>query len=328
MASERILWALSARTTMSWIDFKEACNFAFGLDRLSVDSSKDQRHETDRLLPSRVLRGLTSLGHCDFTFDDTSGEVMVAPPVFVKIPSHDNSVAVLAGQRFPDTIDHLGDLAQNIGCDFRIERFPQQNRLLPDCVRITVKDENSMAELAHAAGFIFSRIPVSTLIMNAVLDLDTYLQTCQVATPRSHSAEQFDVMTLQFTMPKIGDDRSLPVLQRTHLRTGRYRHALYLSSEKGLFVDREYGVYGLLQEIGHHVLNYDVMAHTLYVPVGTPLPILIERAITLTSGKAGHYCASSIGATRGKYIAYGDVPPLQANLISQKLSQPMNHVSF
>ncbi len=318
---------------MSWGTFKEACLAILGNSHIpppfSGADETDDRHRYESAIPRRVLYGLAVLGHCDFHFSDNDGEVMVAPPAFVKLPVDGAPTAVLAGQQHPSTVDRLSTLAQAMGLPLEVISRHQPDSLLPDGVVIRMQEEDAMAALACEAGFTFSTIPASWQLLLAADTLDAYLRTCEAGPSRTPTTEQFEPDKLCFTMPQIGQYERPAALERLRFPTGRYHFVLHLANGNHLLVDRDYGIYSILRENGVHVLRYDPQHRMLIVPCGARLPILFERAMTLVSGRVGHFSSRTPHTGNDAHSAgvytYTDIPQHYVDVIARKLTQPLQY---
>lgn len=322
-----LLFALSAWRKWRWQAFKTA-----------FDEIEPKQKQVTRVGASpatfdrwRCASLLDALGHCDFTFSDGSGWLVIAPPVLVALPLPGLSRAVLCGARSPETASALAGYAESFKGAVKVSVSSQQaiRYYAPARVEIEAEDADDMARFAEAAGVAFARVPAAWSIVLLAGGLDGYLARLSWSRDPEigWQRQDFDPKSIMFGLPGTSDAR-LSRYQDPIRGTWVYR---LVREGESAPVDPSWGRFAVLDWNGKGILNYDPGRGCLRVPATSPLPRLIARALVLCSGRAPELVTDPLwepGSQRGsgyapRYVErYEGVPADVYEVVTSKLHQP------
>lgn len=302
---DQMLYVISVKQTMRWQNFKEIVNCL----------SNQEEEEQQQHLYLRSF--LDSLGHCDFDFTVNNNKVYACPPVLVRLPNLTLPQGILAGLRFPDTVEQLSQVCESINPNIYIEVAPQpeQYKLLPQRVFIQTKTENELEEIATRLNLHYNPIPTAWSLVNFSGSLEDYLQTLEwsKAGEINWKRKTFDPETLKFTTD-ISVEFKIRFSQYIHPKTQIRSYYLWRDQQSAR-VDKAWGIYAVLQELQKNVLCYDPDKSIMAIPTGATLPKLLERSLTL--------CSGYIPKLEKSFKVFRDVPDLIANKLAEKLCQTL-----
>ncbi len=320
---DRLLYVVSARGEMSWAAFKDA----FALLR-SPHPQDEPAPGAITLARYRARRALSALGHCDFAFGDGQDKIYAAPPVLTRLPQAGPAVAVLAGARVPGMTGQIEEVCAHAGSRLRVRAIQQDSAglLLPSRVTVEGGADRDYAMVAHELGITYAAAPAAWALAHFAGGLDDYLSTCSWRTGAEPNwpREDFDPEAL-----RLGDRNPASSPARVSSYRNRVRHTrmhVYWAQGRWAEVDLDWGRYAMLRELGRRVLRYDPWRCLMAVPAGTPLPVLLERALVLCSGfvPGEVWLAATAGAGQERrHMVYRDVPAAIAGLVARKAGQAL-----
>jgi hypothetical protein len=328
--SDILLYVLSAKGDVSWGEFKKVYDHLYAVHVLPNEPG-----ETNiRFSRSRAARALDSLGHCDLEFSKDSQRVYSGPPVLARLPRTGLPQAVLAGARFPQTVQRLADACKAAGSrvTLTVNDQPGGRGLFPTRVVVRAEYASDIAKAGCSLGIKFENEPPVWPVLNFSASINEYMGTLRWARARDVNwpCRDFNFDSLSYTgvrQPSEG------------VRLGRYTdpvrntpvHLLWKEGQCAE-VDGDWGRYLALREAGARVLTYDPLRFLFAAPRTVPLPRLVARALTLCSGNlpllvnaAG---ARLAGSNPVGFAVYQAIPPLIARLAATKLGQELTTCSI
>ena len=264
----------------------------------------------------RVIRNLSALGHIEILEVNRRMSIYINNPSLVRLPSLGKPSYVLTGARYPNTLELIEKTAERYNIE--IETIPNlTDGIAPDT--IILKIDNAVRSefcdelsIRVPQGYPAYDIGKFALSCGQILKNDFEPHDLTSSNFKAH----FDLNKLKFVR---GDTDELPALKehfdhRTHER----RYYLFDKQNKFLKVQKDYARYAFLALQNKKVLNYDSMDYRLSIPKSLPLPLLLERALTLCSGLCPEYDINE------KNVIFNQVPREIGEMIFKKLSQSNN----
>ena len=309
---DQLLYVISVKQTILWQKFKQIVNCLYFQD----DEQKGQQH--------LIIRSfLELLGHCDFDFTDNN-KVYACPPVLVRLPNLTVPQAILSGLRFPDTLQRLSQVCQSINPKINLEVTPQPGKykLLPQRVLIQTETEHELEEIATHLNFHYSHIPNPWSLVNFSDSLENYLQTLRWSNEVELNwtgKTTFDPQQFEFKSD-LSQDSKIRISEYSNPKT-QVRSYYFWRDQQSAKVDKNWGIYAVLQELQQNVLRYDPDKALMAIPKGATLPKLLERALTLCSGYIPEY--RNLSRSQIRFKVFRDIPDLIANKLAEKLCQTL-----
>lgn len=328
-ACETLLYVLSAKRRMSWIDFKKTYDYLYTVHVLpTAPGERNINYERNE-----IARGLDALGHCELEFSKDAQNVFSGPPVLARLPQTGLPKATLVGARFPQTVRRLKQAAKTINRRIKIVVDKQGSGHMLEPFRVVIQAElaKEIADVGQSLGVKFENEPPAWSTMNFSASLGEYMATRQWSRKADLNwlRKDFNFDSLCYTRSKweggVRLSRYVDPVRNTNLY-------LLWKEDQMSEVDGDWGRYAALNEAGINVLVYDSQQFAFGVPRTLPLPRLIARGLTLCSG----YLPSVIenGGVRFSNLdhcptaVYRDVPPAIAQLAATKLGQTLLSCSF
>jgi hypothetical protein len=318
--SNRLLYALSAKGDVLLGVFDEMFGEIFKSGQVEEEMGiLNKRRE--------MVRAFDCLGHCEIDYNER--RIYVCPPSFALLPTSGLPSGVLTGARSPKLMKKLRDIVRVEGDRARIREIPQRlrNMEMPSAIFVDVSNYEILKSIADKVGFqLQHNLP-------AAWDLADFSANIGDVAVKLKFEERnelnwpwrtFNPKTLFFDRDAFVSHNDVRFVCYTNPISQQRLHRLW-QKEKAAEVDRDWGRYLFLSELGLRVLVYDERHFRLGVPSTVPLPPLIARALTL--------CSGLLPKTIGTKEKYGDVPaghpmtvyagviPQMAALVGQKLKQ-------
>ncbi len=326
--NDALLYAVSARVEMPWKTFKETYAELYVRQQLTETDGELNR---DRY---STMRTLDSLGHCDFAFGEQGDKVYAAPAVLARLPHAGPPTAVLTGFRTPGTFERLVQASEPYTPNISISMHKQfcNERLVPARLAVQASSLEHLAALADTLGLSFVSIPPAWSVLQLSASIGDIRQNLEWSGSGelNWSRRDFDHLELRFRPPAGTPQDSHLSRYSDPVRTTNL-HVLWHGEQQAV-VDADWGRYLILNTYSRRVLLYDERRFIVAVPLGTPLPKLISRALALCSGYAPAFTpASSIPDCRCEawnYLCYRWVPPQIAGLAARKVGQALTSCSI
>lgn len=321
--SDVLLFTLSVKREITWAEFKKVYDYLYTVQILTNEVGETSIHFSR----NQTARALDSLGHCDIEFSKDSQKVYAAPPTLARLPRAGIPEAILAGARFPYTVQRMVEAckASNKRVSLVVNDQPTGYGLEP--VRVTVLAEyaKDIASLGGLMGIKFENEPPAWSILNFSASLDDFKGTLQWSKKRdlNWQHKNFNFNSLRYE----GKNQ-----QESGIRLSRYTNPVknipfYLiwKGDQCAEVDGDWGRYLALKEAGLNVIFYDPQRFLFAAPRTIPLPRLIARALTFCSGYLPRHTLNSTilrSNTLGLTV-YQDIPPQIAQLAATKIGQEL-----
>ena len=280
---ERLLYSISARGKLSFINFSDSLNAIFSQVHKRFHMDMDFNY-----LKYQTLRFLDAMGHCEVDFEKRY--IYVCPPSLILIPSFGLPKAILTGARDYELIDRLKVFIsekKGFASLHSIIQNRQRYALLPQAIYLEAISKDLIEEAALKVGII-SKLdePAAWSLINFSSDISgisdkTYFEL--MAEP-NWPKRIFSLSDLTFNKSITPTD-IIRLAEYTNPRDQQRLHWLW-QDDKAAEVDRDWGRFLFLQKQNISVLLYDSKRFLLAIPANIPLPRLISRALTLCTGLA------------------------------------------
>lgn len=280
MTPNELLFWLSARCSGSWAQFRAAVE-ELGLDNDGEEAAQFEAYP----LYQRLRFNLQSLGHVEFDAKGCDDGWRVAPPVLA-LNSHDgHTTGVLCGARLPQLVSCF--LANGAPFNCQIRPFPE----CPDAILVSASDPNQLFGLAQTTGVgCQPDAPVNLLIRLPHITDSAWSTPVELPFGRDWRVHRFVVERRS----RRWTDSSVEEAQRTS--TGLFRFTRFSrpdhfvrSAGRTFRISGQVGKYRILLEKRRNVLRFDRQTRCLTVPAICRLPMLVERALVICSGKPPRY---------------------------------------
>ena len=316
-----LLYSLSAWRKTPWTTFKKCFD---EVHRRHIVTSIRAEQETAVYFRWRVLRLLSSLGHVDVRFEAQGINVLVAPPALAALPGFGIRRAVLCGARSPSTLGDLRRAAAVEGADTTTHSQTSLSPYAPARVEIKADGNERIHATAERMGIPYLDQPPARSIAHVSVSLDEYYRNLSWSESEdlNWQREDFDVHGLKFqAVSETPPGMRLSRYQDPSTTIWRYR--LWCD---GQFAELEpdWGRYAILSACSIQNLQYDAVKRDVLVPLATPLPALLARALGLCSGyspRVGRRSRETSPDLRIRYEVFRNVPPSIFRVIANKVGQ-------
>ena len=275
-----------------------------------------------------VIRTLDSLGYCEFDFE--SGMVYMCPPGLARLPSTGLPKAVLVGARIPDLVERIRRAVKNEQDKARFITLPQRplGAEIPPLICIEADSTDTLKRISSACGLLCELDSPANLMFASLSDSLEDVRSKMIFTPHGRNIRNlrfYDVRKLMFFSAGREENRCLT----DYVDDVTNRHTYwYWDGQEAAAVDKAWGVFSVLADSNRGVLLYDNRLQRLAVPTLTPLPTLLARSLTLSTG-----IPQGIATTGDRGIAgippgyivnvYRGIDNNIADLVAMKLGQKL-----
>lgn len=280
MSAGHLLTWMSARGSGSWPQFRTAVNQLVVPPVVGADDDETDDSDRSTLSIYQQLRlNFERLGFAEFFGAAGDEEWRVAPPVLVIGPSDAGQTGFVTGAR-------SDSLMRRVETAFapRVVRIEQQENC-PNSVFLDADDRLELGRLALSVGLI-PQHQAPMAILAAVDELNSRSLGAAVDPPlgKEWTFERFHERTLRWESTRRGEfERTAFGLYRLRFR---YRTEVLMRwSDTTHRSNLPEGKYLALKRVRKQVLSYHENIATLSLPAICRPPILIDRALTLCSGK-------------------------------------------
>ena len=316
-----LIYSLSAWRDTTWTTFKKCFD---EVHRRHVVTSAREEQETAVYYRWRALRLLSSIGHIDVRFEAQGINILVAPPALAVLPGLGIRRAVLCGARSPSTLASLRKAARAEGATTAIQPQTSLSPYAPARVEVKADSDERLRSTAGRMGIPYLDQPPARSVAHVSASLDEYCRNLSwyAGEDLNWQREDFNVRSLRFE--RTGDTPSGTRLSRYQdPATTIWRYRLWRDGQFAE-LDPDWGRYAILSACSVGNLQYDPVKRDVLVPLGTPLPALLARALGLCSGYASRTGQRIVEARPGlriRYETFGDVPPSIFRLVAGKAGQ-------
>lgn len=260
-----------------------------------------------------------SLGHWEVLHAGAARRIVVAPPALARLPWPGLPRAVMCGSRSPDTIAEIHEMCDSVDGLSLTMSAQLQHPYAPARLELTGESEGHLVAAGQELSVRYDPAPAAWSIAQASGSIESYLHALawEERENLNWDRREFDPEQLRFTS---SDD----LTSRPRLRLVAYAHPSGWDWRDWLWcdgasadADRSWGRYCVLASVGRSVLHYDHREGITTVPRQIPLPKLLSRALTLSSGKAPSLILDSGIGLR----AYRSVPRPVFEVVASKLHQ-------
>ncbi len=280
MTPNELLFWLSARRCGSWVQFRAA------VDELGLDNGGDEAVQSEGYPLYRRLRfNLQSLGHVEFNANGCENGWRVALPVLA-LNSHDgHTTGVLCGARLPQLISCFLANAAPFNCQIRA--FPE----CPDAILVSASDPSPLFGLAQTIGVRCQPDAPVTLLARLPRVTDAaWSAPVELPFGRDWIVHRFVVerRSCRWTDSSVEEARRASTGLFRFTRFSRPDHFVR-SAGRTFRISGQVGKYRILLEKRRNILRFDRQTRCLTVPAICRLPMLVERALVICSGKPPRY---------------------------------------
>lgn len=318
MSADRLLLWMSARTNGSWQQFRAA------VEQLPVpddgndadaDGSEDGVDIGGLPLYQALRLNLQRVGHAEFWPGAHGIEWRVTPPSLAIVQRHDGVLGVLAGARSVRLLDKLSALAGS-----RLETWHQSNCPASLCIRASEIDE--LEDLANRSGLHVQKDAARALLTCLPpVDDPAVRRRADLPFGADWRVEQFDPRALRWQQSQR--DAALSSRLGLFRFSLAYQHPVFLSDRGSFFrVPPQVGKFVVARRQHRRFIRHDSKRLALSVPAIYRPPFLIERALTLSSGRLAVYQRTP---QEGGLLEYTEVSAEVARLAAGLLRQELFH---
>lgn len=306
VAGDALLAYLTARQIGKAEDFNQAFSAYRDQYNLRIDTSKKPVHRW-------ALEAYDWLSFLDF--DYTQGRFVVLPTALIPLPCQRGRAALLIGGRTPALLATLRQEAANYDVQMSFNAQQESDWLLPSIITFVSSDEQTLngcepiRQMAEAVGipYLYQTLPQWAMLeVTGKLEefKQNFLREPDERTPTLGWTERlFNPNTLEFELPGIDTIDKMLALVRYDLHTWQQRHLLWINGN-AYAVERDWGRYLLLHFLNRQVIYKSSISRAVAVPVTLPLPRLLNRAFTLTTGKLAPLRKLTINGQTRTYRVY------------------------
>lgn len=303
---DALLFVLSARRTMSRTSFRNA------YENIWPPGGEPAGRSLSYAVTS-AIETLSDLGHCERA---AGGDLIIAPPALALLPWPGAPRAVLCGARSPESLATLRSHARQYRV--RVTSTAQGSWESPAPARIEASAEHTgdLERLARSAGCAFPAPPPALSMASVAASVVDYLDGLEWTSDTELDWPRSDFIPEKLRFDSRGHFDG-------HLRLSQYRHPDGYSVRDYLWrdglaaaTDRSWGRFAVLADSGIQPLRYDRRSGTVLIPVTTPLPRLLARSLTLSSGLAPREVTDRSGPSMR---AYANVPAGLVSVVSKKI---------
>ncbi len=318
-----LLYALSAWKETTWAAFKKCFD---EVHRRHVVASHRVEQETAAYHRWRALRMLSSLGHVDVRFEGQGRGITIAaaPPALAVLPGIGIRRAVICGARSPSTTGELRQAAAMEGAATSVRSQISLSPHAPARVEVSADGDERILAIAQRMGIPYLDQPPAWIMAQAATSLETYCQDLSWAEEEDLNwhREDFNVCNLRFqTDVEPSNGSRLSRYQDPVTTIWRYR--LWRGGQFGE-VEPDWGKYAVLSAVSKRVVQYHPAKRDVLVPLGSPLPALLARALGLCSGYAPGIERRRMQRgldLHSRYEVFRDVPPSIFRVVASKAGQ-------
>ena len=318
-----LLYALSAWRETSWTAFKKCFD---EVHRRYVVASHRVERDTAAYHRWRALRMLSSLGHVDVRFEGQGRDITIgaAPPALAALPGFGIRRAVLCGARSPSTTGELRQAAALEGAATSVRSQISLSPYAPARVEVSADGDERIEAIAERMGIPYlGQSPAWTMAQGS-MSLERYCQDLSWAEEEDLNwhREDFDIGSLRFLSDAEPPNGSRLSRYQDPVTT-IWRYRLWRDGQFGE-IELDWGRYAVLSAYSKRVVQYDPAKRDVLVPLGTPLPTLLARALGLCSGYAPGIERRRMQRgldLHSRYEVFREIPPSIFRVVASKAGQ-------
>lgn len=301
-----LLW-MSAKGSGSWQQFRSA------VEQLNLASDGSEHEDAGSELPVyQLLRlNLERLAHAEFVWDQAVPGWRVCPPTLAVTETESGWLGILTGARSVATLERLS--AACGPCAMSTRTFA----MTPIARTISATSKEAISAVAERAN-IDLQLDAPKSILRCLPTLDATLDPTDRPFGKDWRVERFSTRALKWKPSDMA--HSLSASAGLFRYTFGYRRlCVFVSGGKAFSVNPQVGKFLNLRRRGKSILRYDPERLELTFPASCRPPILIERALVLSSGRLPSETRDSGGLS----LAYSCISPMIASLAAARLCQDL-----
>jgi len=273
-----LLDIVSTRGALSFSDFNKA------FDALYLKYMNDS-HEV-KYMRRQMMYWLDSLGHCEVDFNQR--RIYACKPCIALLPGVGCREAILTGSRDQDLLNMLKQIESEYKGKLLINETPQviDNISLPSVITLQAIEQNMFVIVANRLGINFAgNTPASWLIAGSSGSIFQYEISLNYKNynPLNWPKRYFNVKQMRFKRNSEQKNKAF-LIEYTNTVTQQKLH-FWVKGDFAAIVERDWGRYLAIKNVGKNVLIYDERKQFLAIPFYAPLPGILSRAATLCSGQ-------------------------------------------
>ncbi|HEU6445185.1 MAG TPA: hypothetical protein VFL61_09025 [Gaiellaceae bacterium] len=282
-AGDELLAVISARQRLPWQAFREAFDVLHAR-ALHTGSGVD---DAAGYVRTRSIRLLSELSHAEVLPYGGSTAICAAPTVLAALPLAGLPLACLCGSRSLRAAAYLREAASGFSDCVRVitRGQPFSGGYVPAAIHLEATDPELLEEVARRAEIEFVADPPAWQMLQhsgSVAEYEEQLQWNSDPDP-AWPRKDFDPDALMF---RSNDSRAGDRLSSFQdPLTRRQIHRLWRSG-RAATIDRDWGRWLHLKDLGRSVVRFEEAGQALSVPATVPFPPLLGRALALCSGLA------------------------------------------
>jgi hypothetical protein len=309
MSADAVLLWMSARGSGSWQQFRGAVEDV----GLAADADPRAPVETDNADGLRLYQLLRlnfeRIGHAEFFKGAAGADWRIVPPVLAISGTGDNALGVIAGAR---SRRRLARVRETFGDRLRetvLDEYPTH--------QVAFGAAPQLAAMGEQAGLLVQHDAPLTILLS-IPSVDSVLARPRTQLPfgGGWSVERFSTSTLTWK-PSVRDEAERASMGLFRFSFRHERRVLLCTRGDAREVAAQIGKYALLKRAKRKVLTCERATRTIAVPPICRPPLLVERALILSSG-----VLPAFNPTTGRLV-YAGVPEPVARLAAQLLRQDL-----
>lgn len=313
MSAHALLLWMSARRAGSWQQFRSA------VEALHIPVEEEEASAGDSEgggLPyyQQLRLGFERLAHAEFFTQGCEDGWRVAAPVLAVRESNQEWKGIVCGARSPRLLSAFQVAADSNGVDYCTEDSTGQ----PPIIRV-VGPEERLARFAETTGISMQK-NASLAILSCIPAIDDtqYLRASVLPMGEDWKIDRFDPQTLGWRA--ISRDEAVTSRNRFLRFVFGYERHYFLTLGGRVLRLRgpgggQIGKYLVLRRCRHNVLRYLPASTELIIPASCRPPLLVERALVLTTGSLPTF------EQEESLLRYRDIPGIIARFVAELLCQ-------
>jgi hypothetical protein len=316
---DQLLTVISARKKLGWNAFRDAFD-VIHLGALSAGAGVDQPVDLLRL---KTFRCFSELGHAEPLSISSTSAIAVAPTALARLPLRGLPSAIFAGARPMDTVAKLRRACSSFGSNAStiVDAQPSKQAYSPAFIGIQATDDATLEAVAQDLGIPYVSSPPAWNLLHTSASVSQYEASLEWNSDREPDwlKKVFDPGSLAFRSRGVPAEVQLSAF--THPVTRRTVHRIRYG-DRAAIVDRDWGRWLLLSQLGVYILRYDPALQRIGVPTTVPLPYLLARSLTLFTGRIPDFVRPAGDASAGMDV-YCNIPLEAAEYLSAQLGQQL-----
>lgn len=327
MVSDALIYAMSTRGSMPLDQFYDLFSHVY----FPANEDSESIRIDDR---SRIARILDSLGYCEFNYNQR--KIYMCKPSLILLPACGLPTALLVGARTPRLVDQLKKaIRERTGkASLRYYNHSGSISVVPRSIYVEAVDINVIKEIANNLNIHFEAgQPAAWSLANMSASLRDIQNSLTFERREELNWKKRVFVNGGLVFRDILSDSPIQYLAEYKDPVSLQRLHRFWIGDEAAEVDRNWGRYLSLTKSNSNILLYNEKQYKMAVPLTTPLPCLLARAISLCSGMAPISPVPSLMSVEAiprehPMQVYSNVTPAISKLVADKLGQNLIKVPF